>query len=268
MHPAPTRLTCSLARPPRCRCTCRCLLLCPVESMDPSLDFLKLGTYDALYSHYPPVIAHVLKARPSCAAVGPPACLPCLPACLPCLPACLPALPSRPACWRMAHPGAPPARPLCWPLPLRFLPARCRASWCGTPRPGCWMGRPTCSCRPWSPAPSRCTPRQPLAHAAPWPRGRPLALLPDLLAVSRRRGWPHAACPLRAVRCVPAAAAPPSPPPDSIAQSSPAGPQCDLSPIDQEWYRSLQVGGSWGGLATGLASQGPRGTGTPRHRYF
>jgi hypothetical protein len=32
-----------------------------VESMSPSLEFLKLGSYDTLYSHYPAVIAHVLR---------------------------------------------------------------------------------------------------------------------------------------------------------------------------------------------------------------
>ena len=29
--------------------------------MEPSLQFLKLGTWDTLYEHYPPVVAHTLK---------------------------------------------------------------------------------------------------------------------------------------------------------------------------------------------------------------
>ena len=33
-----------------------------VETMAPSLEFLRLGTFDALYKHFPPVITHVLKA--------------------------------------------------------------------------------------------------------------------------------------------------------------------------------------------------------------
>ena len=44
-------------------CAARCCAVLPaVDSMGPSMEFLKLGSFDALYRHFPPVITHVLKA--------------------------------------------------------------------------------------------------------------------------------------------------------------------------------------------------------------
>ena len=45
----------------RCAALC-CAVLPAVDSMGPSMEFLKLGSFDALYRHFPPVITHVLKA--------------------------------------------------------------------------------------------------------------------------------------------------------------------------------------------------------------
>ena len=54
----------------RCAALC-CAVLPAVDSMGPSMEFLKLGSFDALYRHFPPVVTHVLKVG----AMLMPACL-------------------------------------------------------------------------------------------------------------------------------------------------------------------------------------------------
>jgi hypothetical protein len=81
--------------------------------MGTSLQFLKLGTYDTLYSLFPPVICHVLKARPAaCAgrtASDPLVLLPCPLLCQS----------SR----RVTRAACQPSRPAPWPpsLPQKFM---------------------------------------------------------------------------------------------------------------------------------------------------